>query len=157
MIPIQKRLQAALLCICILLLPGCSADAFNRAYNDDTIIAGGADSKLALTSIGGWSGDEYTLRATMTGTQTIWSYSATEDCELPISVLLSVAEGGKAKLGLVSPDDVVTTIVENTDNTVEEEPTEITLSLKKGQNRIKLVGYDAPKLELMLIAAKGDQ
>ena len=88
--------------------------------------------------------------AAMSGARTIWRYNTTTDVDVTFFYSLSVTDGGKAKLVLVTPDKEVITLVENADNTVSEEMQSQTVSLKAGNNRIKIVGYDAPKFDLRL-------
>jgi hypothetical protein len=101
-------------------------------------------------SIGNTEGNEYSLSATMTGMETIWRYKAESDSEITMSYMLSVSQGGKAKLVLITPNNEVIELVENTDNTETTEMQSQTIQLTKGNNRIKIVGYDKPKFELKL-------
>lgn len=152
--PASLSLVALLLSLS--LLSSCDTSFHNSIYDDDEKIASLVDSYVAATSIGSKTADGgYALSATMTGTQTIWSFEAEEDMDIPVSCKLSVTSGGYAKLVLVGPDGDVTTIVENTDNAVPEDMQPYNLSLKKGNNRIKVVGYDSPKLKLEIQAEQG--
>ena len=100
-------------------------------------------------------GNELSVTATMTGTRTIWHYDAGSDIDVTFFYSLSVPAGGKAKLVLITPDNEVTILTENTDNATNSEMQSQTISLKQGNNRIKIVGYDAPKFELKLSVEVG--
>ena len=127
----------------------------NDTYNDDAKIASSGDSSSTASSSVLVLGDDYKQTAVITGTRTIWRYKTDHDVDITISYLLSVTEGGKAKLVLISPDDKVTILIENADNTVYDEMKTKTISLKKGLNRIKIVGYEKPKFELKLHIEEG--
>jgi hypothetical protein len=128
-------------------MSGCN---HNDLYSDDAKIAKSADSYSAVMSIGNTEENEYSLSATMTGMQTIWRYKVDSDSEITISYMLSVSQGGKAKLVLITPNNEVIELAENTDNTETTEMQSQTIQLTKGNNRIKIVGYDKPKFELKL-------
>ena len=136
------------LCLAMVLLSGC--DDPNAVYDDDATIAQSSDSRSASMSSRSTTSNEYKQKVKITGTQTVWRYSARKDENITLSYLLSVSEGGKAKLVLITPDDEVITLIENVDNTVYTEMTTQTISVKKGINRIKIVGYEDPKIELKL-------
>ena len=132
----------------MVLISGCGD--FNPIYDDDTKIAGNSDSYSSkMSSTRSW-GKDFSMSATLTGTKTIWRYRAKEDINIRLSYMLSVTEGGKAKLVLITPDNEVMILSENTDNTVMSEMKSETIVLKKGNNRIKIVGQDSPKFQLKL-------
>ena len=142
-----------LVCLLAAFSFGCGDN--NATYDDDAKIAGSGDSSSTSSSSMYIFGDDFTQTAVITGTRTIWRYKADHDFDLTISYLLSVSEGGKAKLVLISPDDKVTTIIENADNTVYDEMKTKSIALKKGVNRIKIVGQEKPKFELKLHIEEG--
>ena len=127
----------------------------NATYDDDTIIARTSDGFLSTMSTSSTFGKDFTMAATFTGAKTIWRYRANEDMDVRLSYLLSVAEGGKAKLVLITPDNEVVILTENINNSVMDEPRAETITIKKGNNRIKIVGQDSPKLELKINAEVG--
>ena len=132
---------------------GCTG-AFNETYSDNAKIAQPEDNRVSTgadaDNIGGENGNEYSYSCSLSGTRTVWHYDAQKDSDIELNYLLSVTKGGKAKLVLITPDNEVITLVENTDNTVNTEMQSQTVSIKKGNNRIKIVGSNAPKLELKL-------
>ena len=136
-----------ILCFSMVLISGCDN---NSTYDDDTKIASNADNYTSmLSSTKSW-GKDFSMSATLTGTKTIWRYWASEDVNIRLSYMLSVTQGGKAKLVLITPDNEVIILSENTDNTVMSEMKSETIVLKKGNNRIKIVGQDSPKFQLKL-------
>lgn len=148
----MKKIIAVLLLIALLLsVPGCDLSAI---YDDDARIAKTGDSSSTSgtrKSLGG----NYSQTGKITGSRTIWRYNAGSDGEVTITFRLSVTDGGKAKLVLISPDDEVFIILENADHTVYTESQTQTLQVKKGLNRIKIVGYDAPRIDFEFHADAG--
>ena len=122
----------------------------NAAYDDDAIIARTYDNYTALKSSTKSWGKDYSLTSTLSGTKTIWRHWAKDDMDIRLSYMLSVTEGGKAKLVFITPDNEVIILSENTDNSAMSEMKTETVTLKKGNNRIKIVGQDSPKLQLKL-------
>jgi hypothetical protein len=148
----KKISVVIIICLVFALLSGCSN---NGIYTDDREISKTEDKFSARDSVGNTNGSEYSLLATMTGSRTIWRYDAESDSEVTISYLLSVVQGGKAKLVLITPDDEVVVLVENSDNSENTEIQSQTIQLTQGRNRIKIVGYDDPEFNLKLTADVG--
>jgi len=146
----MKRIIAVfILCLTMILASGCGD--LNAIYDDNTVIAQTGDSSTTKGAGSTILGRDLSVTsATMTGSRTLWRYTADSDVDITFSYLLSVTEGGKAKLVLITPDNEVIVLVENTDNNTYNEMQSQTISLKKGLNRIKIVGYDAPRFELKL-------
>jgi outer membrane lipoprotein-sorting protein len=147
----KKTITAFLLCSAMIFISGCvDISDKNEIYSDNIRIAQSNDSYMTTGWSGRPSGNEYSVSATFTGMDTIWRYDAENDIDVELAYLLSVSQGGKAKLVLITPDDEVIILSENTDNTQNAEMEYQTVSLKKGNNRIKIVGYDKSKLEFKL-------
>jgi hypothetical protein len=127
----------------------------NATYDDDAKIAKTGDSSSSSMSSSSSIGNNYKKTITLTGTQTIWRYNAKDDEDVAMSYMLSVTKGGKAKLVLITPDSEVITLIENTDNTTYDEMQTHTVSVKKGVNRIKIVGYESPRIELKMHIESG--
>lgn len=152
----KKLIALFLFCLAIVSLSGCSADR-NSIYDDDKKIIKSADNSLSQMSVYNRSDNNFTMTArAFTGAKTVWSYNAKEEGDVTFSYSLSVSEGGNAKLVLITPDDEVIILSENVDNTVTDEMQSQTVSLKKGKHRIKIVGYDDPKLTLLLSVDVGE-
>lgn len=150
----KKIIALFLLCCTIILISGC-ADDRNAIYDDSVKIAKSSDSHLSVMSVYNRNDNEFNMSAqSFTGAKTIWNYDAKNEGDVTFSYSLSVSEGGKAKLVLITPDNEVVTLIENIDN-IEEIQSQ-TVSLKKGKNRIKIVGYDDPKLNLVLSVDVGE-
>lgn len=61
---------------------------------------------------------------------TIWEYECESDTTIDISYSLSTSSG-KSKIVLISPDGDLTTIVENIDNSTQENVETISVLLKE--------------------------
>ncbi len=153
----RKMFIAALFCFALVLMAGCGSEAdLSALYGDDAKIAKSADSSFADLSVYGGSDGELSMYAQgFTGTKTLWRYTAEKDGDVTFSYSLSVDKGAKAKLVLISPDGGVTVLLENTDNAVAGEIQSQTISVKKGKNRIKIVGYEETGIDLVLRADVG--
>ena len=89
------------------------------------------------------------------GMNTLWTSTVSNDGSIDITYKLSVS-GGKLKLVLITPDDTVTTLVETTPDTTMEDYGTISVEVKKGDNRIKLVGSGVEKLNFDITIPIGE-
>jgi len=146
----MKRIIAMfILCLTVISLSGCGN--LNYAYDNNATIVKSGDSSSTSGAGSTKIGNQLSVStATMTGSRTLWRYNADSDVDVTFSYSLSVTAGGKAKLVLITPDNEVTILTENINKTTNSEMQSQTISLKKGNNRIKVVGYDAPKFDLKL-------
>lgn len=152
----KKIIILFLFCFMVVLFSSCAADR-NAMYDDDTKISKSSDSHFSQMSVYNLKDSEFTMSArAFTGTKTVWSYNVKNEGNVTFSYLLSVNGGGKAKLVLITPENEVITLAENIDNTETEEMQSQTVYLNKGKNRIKIVGYDEPKLTLVLSVDVGE-
>ena len=149
----RRVIIVAVLLFVVASLPGCGD--LNATYDDNAAIASSGDSSSARASTSIIIGHSLSVTATMTGSRTIWSYNALSDVDITVSYSLSVTDGGKAKLVLITPDDEVITLVENADKTQTGDLQSKTVSLQAGKNRIKIVGYDSPRFDLKLSVEEG--
>ena len=153
MFRMKRIITVVVLCLVAVSMPGCGDQ--NATYDDDAKIARTGESSRTTAASSLIIGQDLSVSATMTGDKTIWRHNAASDVDVTFSYSLSVTSGGKAKLVLITPDDEVIVLIENADNTQYTDLQSQTVSLKAGKNRIKIVGYDAPKFELKLSADAG--
>ncbi len=133
---------------------GVGNSTMNKVYNDNSKIADvfdtfGIDESKQTIESGSYKG-----KLKLSGSLTVWSYESSEDIELEVPYTFSV-KGGKAKIVLISPDNTVTTLIENTDKATVDGQTTLTVQIKKGINRIKLVGYKKSEIDVELHIDKG--
>ncbi|NFM45284.1 50S ribosomal protein L7ae [Clostridium botulinum] len=138
----------------ISLLIGCSNNTMDKVYNDNNKIASvsdtfGLDKSDEIIESGIYKG-----KLKLSGSGTIWTYESSSDFDLKVPYILSV-KSGKAKIVLISPDNTIVNLVENTDKATIKGTTSLALPIKKGNNRIKLVGYTKADIDIELHIEKG--
>ena len=144
----KKILVSFILCLSIFVFLGCDTTALNEIYSNDSKIASKGDSYYAARSVSKYFNGEFTMTSTLTGSETIWRYNAPNDLAVDITYSLLLIETGKVKLVLITPNGEVSIIEEITDIITNAESKIKTLSLKKGENRIKIIAYDSARFEL---------
>lgn len=117
----------------------CFNNPMTAVYDSDIKIAGPSNT-YNLTNIDqSIDGQNYICNVErFEGMDTIWTYEAPADETSELNCLISVSSG-KLKLVLIEPDNTLTTIVELTAETEQENSQTFPLNLKKGENRIKVV------------------
>ncbi len=146
----KNLVKILLLTFLCLLLAACSNEFAKLEYNSaEKIIQ--ADHFAKSFSVGSKKDNEasFSIRK-FDGRETIWENQLSEAQELTMEFALSLS-GGQAKIVHIDPNDKVTTMIECSAEASADETTRIVLSMPKGQNRFKLVGYDCEDIELRLI------
>lgn len=116
-----------------------------QIYDSDTLIAG----EDRTSNFSCWSymtkgdGNVDIARLKFTGSTTMLCVYASEETEIPVEYE-AYQKNGSVKLVVIGPDDKVTVIAENTVDLTTK------VTLKKGRNRIKLVGKDGEVVALSL-------
>jgi hypothetical protein len=138
----------------ISLMLGCGNNAMDKVYNDNSKIASESNTFGLDESEQTIESGTYKAKLKLSGSGTIWEYESDSDVDREVPYILSV-KSGKAKIVLISPDNAVTNLVENTDKATMNETTTITVPIKKGNNRIKVVGYKKADIEIELYIEQG--
>lgn len=117
---------------------GCQGNAYQKSiYNSDSRIAKDGDSFTFLVSKENTTNEESNLEFKgFDGDETIWTINAKEEGTVHIK-FKSEIKSGKFKVVLISPDNKVTNIFEEGKDYKDE------VKVKKGKNRIKIVGSNA--------------
>lgn len=134
-----------------LLLTGCS---MNYLYSNDKKISSYTNSFNLNKAEQTIEDQEYIGELEFEGMDTVWIYNAEQDMDIEVSYLLSVSEG-KAKLVFIGPEGELKILVENTGNVIQKEMKTSKFSLKKGKNRIKLIGANKAQIYLKLKINEG--
>lgn len=135
------------------LLSGCGGNTMTSLYDDDEKIASESDTYSFDETMQEIDQQNFGAEIErMEGTSTIWSYKAESDEDIEIHAFLKV-DAGKAKLVLIDPDNTVSIITKG--NRGDVASNDGTLAVKKGENRIKLVGGKNTKLVVNLSISKG--
>jgi len=149
---LKKLLAVVLSCGMVLPLNGCADKYdFNAMYDNDSEIVAAED--VYSVSIYSFRSDDNGTKihtGSFVGVKTLWDADVYRDCDIDIIYTLSVRKGGRAKIVLVTPEDEVIILAENTDNTVTDVLETQTVSLGIGYNSIKLVGAESPAIDLVL-------
>ena len=142
-----------LLGLIVVLLTGCGNAFAKKEYYDTDKIAQTEDRYAKESSVFNQIDNGYSLKVKkFDGRQTLWTKTFENNKDIDIKIKLSLSEGD-AKLVYVDEGGYVTTIIECTsDNCVDEEVVK-TVSLKKGLNRIKIVGYECKNIDLELLSS----
>lgn len=147
----------------VIMFNGCSlnyeislnSNYINSLYSDEDKIESKSNSYILNDFDQTISDKEYTGQINFEGMDTIWEFESESECEVEISYSLSVTNGA-AKLVLIKPDGNLETIVESSEEVAEDDITSTTLSLNKGEYRIKLVGRDMSEINLKLKVLAGE-
>lgn len=151
----KKRIALIVMTIIVTsLFIGCGDTIMNRIYDDNIKIANKSDTMGLDESEETIESGAYKGKIKLSGSGTIWRYESSEDCDLKVPYVLSV-KSGKAKIVLISPDNTVITLIENTGKATVNGTTTLTLPIKKGTNRIKVVSYRKADIDIELHIEKG--
>jgi len=151
----KKRIVfIAITIMLISVLIGCGNNAMDKVYNDNSKIASVSDTFGLDESKETIESGIYKGRLKLSGSGTIWNYESSSDIDLKVPYILSV-KSGKAKIVLISPDNTVINLVENTDKSTMKGTASLTVPIKKGNNRIKVVGYEKADIDIELHIEKG--
>lgn len=146
----KKRLLVLLLFVC-LFMAGCNNQFAEREYDSIGKIVKQEDHYAKKNSVYNpiVGGCQLTV-GEFDGRETLWSVKAEEEQEMEVSVYTSLLEG-QAKIVYVDADGTFTTLLENTSETTTEMEETKKVLLKRGSNRLKVVGYDCKDLEVKLL------
>lgn len=135
----KKRLKLAAALLFFSSFAACSTNPMTAVYDSDVKIAGPSNTYNLTNIEQSIDGQNYICDVErFEGMDTIWTYEAPADETSELNCLISVSSG-KLKLVLIEPDNTLTTIVELTAETGQEDSRTFPLNLKKGENRIKVV------------------
>ncbi len=147
----MKKLKYAVLLFLCLGFLGCNNEFAKEDYDNTEKIAASGDRYSKEVSVFNHVNGEYTLTVSkFNGRETLWTKSYKEACEVSLEVSMVLSEG-QAKLVHIDAEDNVTTLVEYTSESCSEEAVTVPVTMTKGKNRIKIVGYDCKDLELRMV------
>ena len=142
-----------LLGLIFVILTGCSNAFAKKEYHDIRKIAETEDRYAKESSVFNSIDNSYSLKVKkFDGRQTLWTKTLEDNEDIDIEIKLSLSEG-TAKIVHVDENGNVTTIIECTSDNCAEEYVAKTISLKKGLNRIKIVGYECKNIDLELLSS----
>lgn len=148
----MKKLMLLLTVTVCILLSGCSNAFAKEQYNDDQKIAASdhyAATMLKTTRTNAGCSLE---ASKLDGWITVWTYSSNEDMTVNANVSIGLKKG-TAKIVHIDGNGNVSTLMEyesdggSTDVTGEGSA-DRTIRLSKGENKIKIAGYDCEVVEM---------
>jgi uncharacterized protein YxeA len=113
-----------------------SNTTYDDIYDNNNKITSIADSYAYRNRIGKNKNNETNLSFQLSGMETLWEIKSDNESSILVDYFSQIQKG-KLKLVIIQPDDSVQTIFEGSG----EEKVEVLL--KKGSNRIKVVGKNA--------------
>lgn len=152
----MKKLKVVLLVIFCLCLMGCNNEFAKEEYDNAEKIAESGDRYAKEMSVFNTIAGGYSLTVSkFDGRETLWTKTLKEEQEVDIDFSF-VLSAGKAKVVHIDADDNVTIVIECTPETSTEEYVTKTVTMKKGKNRLKIVGYGCEDLELKMLLEPED-
>ena len=134
-----------------LIMTGCNNEFAKQEYDSSEKILQQEDRYAKETSIFNPVDGGYLLTISkFDGRETLWSTNMKEEQEIEIDFSFSLTEG-QAKIVHIDAEGNITTLLESSPETSTKISVTQTVSLKSGENRLKLVGYDCEALELEML------
>lgn len=152
----NKKIYIIVIIMISMLLIGCSNNYMTSIYDNNEKISSDANSFNLDINEQSIEGQQFKAQIKkIEGMDTIWSYESDEDKILDITYLINV-KSGKLKLVLISPDNSVNEIIEQTKKSDMMNTSTNSLDIKKGLNRIKIVGDKHTSVDLDIKITQGD-
>ena len=147
----MKKSVILLVVLFCVFMTACSNEFAKQDYNSVEKIAGEEDHYAKESSIfnpieGGYS----LIVSKFDGYQTLWSGKVKEEQEMEIDFSFSLSDG-QAKIVHIDGDGNVTTVIECSPESSTDGFVTKTISLKSGENRLKIVGYDCEDIDLKML------
>lgn len=148
----MKKLVSSLLVVLLcFFMVGCSNEFAKLEYDSELVIAEMWDNYAKEVSSSFTENGEYTLTISkFDGRETIWTGTSLQDQDIELPLFLSLSKG-QAKIVHIDEDGNVTTLIECTPDTSTAEYVTKTVSLKSGQNRLKIIGYDCETIDFKMM------
>lgn len=149
----MRKFRIVLLCLLCLMMTACSNEFAKREYDSDEKIAQNADHYAKEVSVSNSTNGEYSLTVSkFDGRETLWKEAVKENKDVQIDFDFSLSKG-RAKIAYIDSEGNVTTVIECMPDTSTDGFVTKTLSLKSGENRLKIVGYDCEDIALKMVFA----
>lgn len=150
----NKVLKLAGWILICLFITGCNNEFAKREYDSVEKISQMEDRYAKEASVFNPIDGGYKLTVSkFDGRQTLWTDTVTENQDIEINLYFRIS-AGQAKVVHIDAEGNVKTIMECIPETCSDEFVPKTVSLTKGKNRIKIVGYDCEDVELKMLFAE---
>ena len=150
----MKKLKITLISLLFLLMMACSNEFARQEYNSNEKIALINDHYAKEISVFNSTNEEISLTISkFNGRQTVWTKKLEKNEDMEIKLYFCLSKG-QAKIVHIDNDNNVTTVIECVPDTSTDGFVTKTISLKNGQNRLKLVGYDCENIDIKIQFSK---
>lgn len=144
----MKKIVVTLILLLGVLLTSCSNEFAKSEYGNNKLIAETMDRYSKSMAVMNYYDDHLTFTAgSFDGRQKLWSESYDSDRNVLISLKLTL-ESGMAKIVHIDSDNNVKVIAECDGGKANDEPIVYNIAMSKGENRIKIVGYECKELNV---------
>ena len=151
----KKKVILCMVVLCFF-LTGCNNAFAENEYDSDKKIAESEDRYAKEGSVFNPIEGGYSLTVSKyDGRQTLWKDTLEEAQDVEVEITFTLT-GGQGKVVHIDGEDKVTTLLEGTADTLTGEKVTKTVSMTKGQNRLKIVGYDCEDVELKVLFSVED-
>lgn len=147
----MKKTCILLTIVFCLLLTGCNNEFAKKEYDSVEKIAESGDRYATQISILNSIEGGYSFSVSkFDGRRTLWTDTFKESQNVDIQFAFALTKG-QGKIVHIDADGNVTTVIECTPETSTDEYVTKTVSMTKGKNRLKFVGYDVEKMDLEML------
>lgn len=149
-----KKLKIILISLLFLLVMACSNEFARQEYNSNEKISLMNDHYAKEFSVFNSTNEEISLTISkFNGRETLWTKKLDKNRDIEINLSFRLSKG-QAKIVHIDNDNNVTTIIECVPDTSTDGFVTKTISLKSGQNRLKIVGYDCENIDIKIEFSK---
>lgn len=132
----------------------CSNEFARQEYNSNEKISLMNDHYAKEFSVFNSTNEEISLTISkFNGRETLWTKKLDKNRDIEINLSFRLSKG-QAKIVHIDNDNNVTTIIECVPDTSTDGFVTKTISLKSGQNRLKIVGYDCENIDVKIEFSK---
>lgn len=138
-----------------MLFSGCSNAYAKDEFDDDTKIAASDRYSSTMSKTTEQTGGATFSASKFDGRYTVWTYTSTEDMAIAVNVSVGMTSG-TAKVVHVDGSGKVTRLAEYESSGSEKSKSsaDTVVRLTKGENKIKLVGYDCKDIEMSYLLVR---
>lgn len=152
----KKSILLLLLAICML-FSGCSNAFAKDEFDDDTKIAASDQYSATMRKVTEQTGGATFSASKFNGRYTVWTYTSTEDMAIAVNVSVGMSKG-TAKVVHVDGSGRVTRLAAyesaSSGGAITGSSADTVVRLTKGENKIKLVGYDCEDIEMSYVLVR---
>lgn len=146
----MKKFFAVFIGILCLFMTACSNEFAEQEYDVDEKISQGDRYAKEMSVFNTIDGGYSLTVSKFDGRETLWTKTLEKDRDLEINIDFSLSNG-RAKVVYVDDKGNVTTLVECTPDNLTNGYITKNISLKAGQNELKIVGYDCEDVDLKML------